>query len=336
MDNKELIVGYCSNLGIDCIGFTECRVFNELKEFFRIRKNSGLQNEFEADDIEQRINPLIYMSEGKTIISMAFPYFFKMGEEKSIYFSKYTLGGDYHKVVEGYLKKICEFIESLGGKAEYFVDSNSLPERYIAYIANVGFIGKNNMLITSKYGSYVFLGEIITNLNLVEPKDEQHWQTQFRKISDYQQCGNCSLCISKCPTKAINKNIRNCNVCLSYITQKKHIEDNWFPLLGGRLFGCDSCQNCCPYNKYAEVSSIQEFKPKEYMKTPDTDELANIDNKTFRDKYANTSCGWRGKNVLQRNALISAFNMRKNIEVKEIKSPYVKDYYDRLLKLKQL
>jgi epoxyqueuosine reductase len=336
MENRELIIGFCSDLGIDCIGFTECRVFHELREFLEMRKDSGMQNEFEAEDVEQRINPFIYMSEGKTIISMAFPYLFEMKEEKSIYFSKYTLGDDYHKVVESYLKKVCEFIESLGGKAKYFVDSNPLPERYIAHIANVGFIGKSNMLITSKYGSYVFLGEIITDLKLVEVKGEQFWQEQFKKISNYEQCGSCSLCFSKCPTKAINKNIKNCNVCLSYITQKKHIEDKWFPLLGGRLFGCDSCQNCCPYNQDVKMSPIEEFIPKEYMKTPHIEELINLDNKTFKDKYANTSCGWRGKNVIQRNAFISAFNMRKNIEIKEIKSPYVKDYYDRLLKLKQL
>jgi epoxyqueuosine reductase len=336
MENKELIIKYCSDLGIDSIGFTECRVFHELRDLFETRRNTGLQNEFECEDVDQRINPYIYMKEGKTIISMAFPYLFETQDETSIYFSKYTLGMDYHKVLEEYLKKICGLIESLGGKAKYFVDSNSLPERYIAYIANVGFIGKNNMIITPKYGSYVFLGEIITDLKLVESEEEQHWAEQFKKVSNYEQCGDCSLCLRKCPTKAINAHAKNCNVCLSYITQKKHIEDKWFSLFEGRLFGCDSCQNCCPYNHGIKMSSIEKFRPENHMRSPDLQELVNLDNKNFKEKYAGSSCGWRGKNVIQRNAMIAALNMGEHITIKEIKSPYVKDFYDRLLKLKQL
>ena len=109
------------------------------------------------------------MQEGKTIISIAFPYLHD-GVYNSNGFSLYTRGLDYHRVVKSYLDKICEFIEKIGGKAMSFVDSNTLPERYIAYLSGIGFIGKNNMLITKKYGSFVFLGEIITDLD-IDTKD---------------------------------------------------------------------------------------------------------------------------------------------------------------------
>lgn len=322
MNYKSQIINFCNELGLDTIGFCNCRIFDELKAFFEERKLKGTENEFEEKDIQKRINPLLHMRNGKTIISIAFPYAYDLSDASDVYFSKYTWGKDYHTVVSDYLKKICDYIKNLGGEAIYFVDSNELPERYIAYLCGIGFIGKNNMLITEKYGSYVFLGEIITDLNLEADKPIT------------QKCGDCTLCLKACPTKAINIGGSCPNICLSYITQKKHIEDSWFKKLDGRLFGCDSCQNVCPYNKGVQLSKIEEFVPYEYMKNISLEELLSIDNKTFKEKYRNTSCGWRGKNILQRNALIYAVGNNENIDIdiKCINSPYVKDYYHRLLK----
>jgi epoxyqueuosine reductase len=326
MNYKETIKSFCFDLGLDAIGFCKCRKFEELRPFFENRKNKGLENEFEEKDIDKRINPFIHMENGKTIISVAFPYLHEFEENSSLYFSKYTRGRDYHKVVTDYLKKICEYIETLGGKAIYFVDSNPLPERYIAYLCGIGFLGKNNMVITEKYGSYVFLGEIITDLQIDADSPIE------------RNCGNCSLCFKKCPTKSINSAGSCPNICLSYITQKKDVEDAWFKKFEGRMFGCDSCQDVCPYNKEAKFSNIMEFKAYEYMKDLSLEELVNIDNRIFKEKYAVTSCGWRGKNILQRNALINKVMLYKklDIDIKVINSPYVKDYFHRLLKSLQL
>lgn len=326
MDNKKSILDFCYSLGLDTVGFCQCRRLEELKPFLENRKLKGLQNEFEEENVEKRINPFIYMEEGKTIISIAFPYLHDIEENSDLYFSKYTRGRDYHIVVSDYLKKICEYIKSLGGKAIYFVDSNMLPERYIAYLSGIGFIGKNNMIITEKYGSYVFLGEIITD-----------FQIQPDMPVD-QKCGECIKCLTTCPTKSINKTGSIPNICLSYITQKKHIEDVWFEKLEGRMFGCDSCQNTCPFNEGVKLSGIVEFKPYDHMKDISLEELASIDNKVFKEKYSVTSCGWRGKNVLQRNALINKAMLHKKLDIDEkvITSPYVKDYFHRLLKALQL
>lgn len=326
MNLKNSIKRFSLDLGIDTIGFCKMRRFDELRDFFEERKSKSLENEFEETDIEKRINPFLYMEDGKTIISFAFPYIYEYENSKDIYFSKYTFGKDYHLVVSEYLKKICSYIESLGGKAIYFVDSNPLPERYIAYLCGVGFIGKNHMVITEKYGSYVFLGEIITDLEIVPDMPRQ------------QQCGECNICLKECPTKAINRAGSCPNICLSYITQKKQIEEVWFDKLKGRMFGCDSCQTKCPYNLRAKHSKLEEFLPYEFMKNISLEELIEIDNKMFKDRYAKTSCGWRGKNVLQRNALIN-YALLKNkldIDISKIKSPYVLDYYHRLLKALQL
>lgn len=326
MDCKKNIIDFCEGLGLDTMGFCECRKFEELKVFLEDRKLKALENEFEEADIEKRINPFMHMEEGRTIISIAFPYLHYFEENSALYFSKYTWGRDYHIVVTEYLKKICTYIESLGGKAICFVDSNPLPERYIAYLCGIGFIGKNNMLITEKYGSYVFLGEIITDFTIEPDKPMK------------QKCGDCSLCLNTCPTRAINKSGSCSNICLSYITQKKHIEEAWFNKLGGRMFGCDSCQNICPFNRGTMYSKIEEFEPYEHMKNISLDELVNIDNRIFKEKYSVTSCGWRGKNILQRNAIINkaVLDGKLDIDEKAITSPYVKDYYHRLLKALQL
>lgn len=322
---KQMILDYCNTLGIELVGFTECRVFNELRGFYLERKNLSLQNEFEEEDIEKRINPNSYYKEGKTIVSIAFPYLhsYKYIDNG---FSVYTRGRDYHEVVNEYLEKICTFIKSLGGEAYRFVDSNSLPERYIAYLSGLGFIGKNNLLITKKYGSYVFLGEIITNIEI-----ENSTNRTFEDINRFSECGNCEICYKECPTKAINKHRKNANICLSYITQKKEIDNEWMERLDGRVFGCDSCQKICPYNLEAEKSNIKEFYPFEFMNREDTDDLINLNNFEFKESIKKTSCGWRGKNVIIRNALIkkALHNNKKIIGIK-FQSPYLKEYLNRL------
>lgn len=327
MDNKQAIIEYCYSLGIDSIGFCKCRIFDELTGFFKARKEKNTENEFEEEIIENRINPFIYMKEGKTIISIAFPYIYDSEQFPKVNFSKYTQGYDYHIIVTEYLKKICSYIEKLGGKAIYFVDNNALPERYIAFLCNVGFIGRNNTLITDKYGSYIFLGEIITDLEL---GSEEINIGILEKQNE--KCNHCRRCINACPTKSIKDD--NPNNCLSYITQKKHIEDEWFEKLNGRIFGCDTCQSVCPYNKDASLSEITGFKPLEYMAKVDLEELTNINNEIFKNKYKHTSAGWRGKNILQRNAIINYLLLLKGDKNKIIKitSSYVEDYYHRLLK----
>jgi len=326
MNIKEKIIDFCNKYGIDTIGFSECRIFHELNPYFEKRKKLGLENEFEEHSIDKRINPFLYMPEGKTIITIVFPYLYNLDFNLSTGFSKYTQGRDYHAITTEYIDKICEFIRGMGAKAMPFVDTNALPERYIAYNSGVGFIGKNNTLITEKYGSYVFLGEIITDL-IIKPD---------KPI--VQKCGACERCLEACPTNSIVRGqagINNdANICLSYITQKKQIEDIWFEKLNGRLFGCDTCQRACPYNKEVEFSDISEFKPYEHMEKPDLKALINMHNDLFKEKYKITSCGWRGRNILKRNAIINLIHNEKIkfISVEKDKSPYIRDYYYRLLK----
>lgn len=319
MDLNIEIKKYCLSLGLDTIGFTSCRKFDELIPYYEEKFQDNKFNEFEEQEVEKKINPYRYMPRGKTIISIAFPYLFERKTKPgNIYFSKYTHVKDYHKVVSLYLKKICKYLEDLGGNTKYFVDNNSLPERYIASLCGIGFIGKNKMIVTEKYGSFIFLGEIITDLEI--------------KVSTTKEnkCGTCDACIKTCPTNALSSD--DFNNCLSYLTQKKELSDCEILKLDGRLFGCDTCQDVCPYNKNICFSKLEEFTSYDFMKNINIDELVNLNKNNFNLKYKLTSCGWRGKNVLQRNAIINKYVVNKgNVGNININSDYVKDYYNRLL-----
>lgn len=325
---RRKIEDFCKSIGLDCIGFIPCRKFNELEVFYNTRQQMNLQNEFESEDIEKRINPNHYMTEGKTIISIAFPYDHGRENEKDNGFSIYTKRLDYHRVVKKYLSEISTYIESLGGQALSFVDSNTLPERYIAYLAGVGFIGRNNLLITQKYGSYVFLGEIITDLE-IECQDQRRQD----EISRYAECGTCERCIKECPTKSINKLRCNPNICLSYMTQKKELTVREMSLLKGNIFGCDFCQLKCPYNETAEKNVLKEFKTLPYM-NDEASIYANMNNAFFKEKISGTSCGWRGKNVIRRNAIIHMAYKGQDINGFRGDSSYINDYIDKLLEQK--
>lgn len=325
MNYANQIKNYAKKIGLDTIGFCSVRDIKDCGGYLNKVKEMGLENEFQEKDIEKRINVYDYIKDGKTIVSIAFPYFYGNNpKNKSIFFSKYTLGQDYHKVAKKYMDKVCEYINSIGGSTVSLVDSNPLTERYIAYKCGIGFIGKNGNIITEKYGSYIFLGEIITDLEF-----------NFNNTIVESTCGKCTLCINSCPSNCLcNNGINNYNNCLSYITQKKHIEDADFGRFKGRMFGCDTCQDVCPFNKNVSLSKLPEFKPYEFMKNPDVYEIINMDNKTFKDKYGFTAASWRGKSLLQRNALINLMYNEKNSKIiLNTTSPYVNEYYHRLLKL---
>lgn len=335
MQIKEEIKDYCWSHGITSIGFIKCREFSELRQYLNERKRMNLENEFEEHDLSIRIDGTSWFEGGKTIISIAFPYLLCEGEENvENGFSVYTKGLDYHYVLNKYLNEIGKIIEAHGGNFQCFVDSNSLPERYLAYISGVGFIGKNNLIITKNHGSYVFLGEIITDLEFYE-EDKRN----INEISLFKECGTCEVCYFECPTKSINKNIKNSNICLSYITQKKELESWEIKKMNGRIFGCDTCQIKCPYNQNIKKSMINEFRQLEKMNECNEEFIVNMGNSDFKEIFKKASCGWRGKNILKRNALIRKTLYLKDTHfVNKVKfsSPYLDQYRNELIKFTKL
>ncbi len=197
---------------------------------------------------EIRFDPKRRFQEAKSIICLALNYYQEaeppISERQAPYptgkVSRYAWGEDYHLIIEKKLLALIEGIESLGGKCwKGYVDHGPLLERAFAERSGLGFIGKNTNLITADYGSWVFLAEVITDLKLIEDQ------------AAIRNCGTCRSCIDACPTDALREPYRlDARRCISYLTieNKGPIPDEFTDKMDGWVFGCDLCQEVCPYN----------------------------------------------------------------------------------------
>lgn len=324
---QSKVIEKLENLGLRHYGFMKAQALSrDSLAYFREREERNFTTSFEENDLMRKVNLQSEMENAQTIISVAFPYFYDAYIHKEGYFSLYTLGQDYHIVVKDYLEKVAEVIRSHGYEAKVFADNNSLPERYIAYASYVGEIGKNHMLITKEYGSYVFLGEILTNL-VLETRERDYQEIPLHTI-----CGDCTNCIKACPTQILGSEFYDTKRCMSYITQSKEVPDEDLLLFKGRLFGCDTCQRSCPLNRKVNTSSIEAFRPREYMKYPNLLELLELTNQEFL-KYKETSSGWRGKKLLQRNAMVELVRKGNTLDAEKLPTEYLREYYHRLEKI---
>src|SRR5574342_689592 len=197
---KEDIIQYSKEIGIDKIGFTTASTFGELKARLLKQQELGYQSGFEESDIEKRVNPKLLLNGAQSIISIALAYPSKMklrvtskkGERRGI-FCRASWGEDYHHILRDRLRKLEDFILSKipEAKVKSMVDTGELSDRAVAQRAGIGWSGKNCSIITPEYGSFVYLGEMITNIPFSPDKP----------IED--QCGDCNLCIGACPTGAL-------------------------------------------------------------------------------------------------------------------------------------
>jgi len=180
--------------------------------------------------------------------------------------SRYALGRDYHKLMRKRLQKLAHRIESHIGPFGYrvFVDSAPVLEKALAEKAGLGWIGKHSNLINKNAGSWFFLGEIYTDLALpVDTPATEH-------------CGACVQCIDICPTRAIVAPFTvDARRCISYLTieLRGSIPEEFRPLLGNRIYGCDDCQVVCPWNRFARTTGEQDFSPRHGLDAPDLIEL---------------------------------------------------------------
>lgn len=327
---KQAIIDYAMKIGISLTGFTSAEPFNEMQAVLKDRKELGYQSDFEDYDLAERINPGLHLPGAKSIIAVGMAYPTKLAEEPKTglvrcdgehlevgclemrgQVSRSAWGRDYHLVLGEKLADLVEYIELLVPDSvnRYFVDQGSLLERSIAERAGLGWIGKNSLLLNPIYGSYIFLGEILTTLDL--PADEL--------ISD--GCGECRICIDACPNQAINEDRGiQAQRCLSQLTQKKNLPADAYSSLGGRIYGCDTCQELCPVNRdLAQDTGLEQvaadFLPLVDQARPTLRELMQLTKQEFHENWSTTAAGWRGRNLLRRNAVIAAGNLGKRAGV---------------------
>ncbi len=218
----------------------------------------------------------------KTVITLLFPYY--LGEEsyENINVSRYAAVSDYHTVANRYLSVICEKLKEKYPENQFvfFADNSPVPEVFVAAKSGLGMMGKNGLFINEKYGSWVFIGEIITDLHI--PAED----------IEIKSCPDCGKCKEACPTGVLKEEKFNPDKCLSHITQKKgEIPEEYKKMMKnlGCAWGCDECQKSCPFNKRAEKTTIKEFVENfNPVVTKDTP----IEGRAFE---------WRGEKVIKRN-----------------------------------
>ena len=290
--NKIEIIELFNKNNIDTVGIAPIGPYEELKKVLEDKVNKNLITGMEEPDIEKRINPKLIMKDASSIIVCAIPYY--VGEKYESNISMYCHGLDYHLVIKEKLNKICEEIKIKDEKFEYkiFADNGPLVDRYLAYLAGLGYYGINNNLITDKYGSYVFIGYIVNNYNL-EPDEKLN-----------KNCMKCNKCVKYCPGNALEGNYQmDPKKCVSYITQKKEEltdEEKEKMRKNKSVFGCDVCQNVCPHNQDVAISNIEEFTTN-LITNLSEEEINSISNKEFKRRYNDRAFSWRGRNIIKRN-----------------------------------
>ena len=229
--------------------------------------------------------------DGKSAIVCLFPYY--IGREKGN-LSLYARSLDYHKVIKDRLSPVCDFIRQSFPDAlcEIFADIGPSIDRHLAYNAGLGFYGKNGMLINDAYGSWFFIGYILTNLPLEADSPTT------------KSCLGCGKCFASCPGGALGESF--ClEKCASHISQKKgELSDEEIEILrkSGLIFGCDTCQSVCPHNDI-EPCAFDEFK-KDLIHSLEKSDLDTLSGREFMKKHKDRAFSWRGKGVLERNLTI--------------------------------
>ncbi|MBO1305146.1 tRNA epoxyqueuosine(34) reductase QueG [Enterococcus sp. 669A] len=312
MSLKEKIIAESQRLGIDKIGFATAEPFTELEASLHEQKERGYTSGFEHPVIEERIYPERTFENPRTIISIALAYPTKAKEpvpkdEKRGMFARASWGIDYHDVLRDRLQKLIAFIqteaESLQQQESWRfapqVDTGELIDVSVAQRAGLGFIGRNGLLITEEFGSFVYLGEIVTNIEF-----EVDEPVPFG-------CGDCMRCIKGCPTKALLGDGRmNAQRCLSYQTQTKGMmPDEYRKKIRNVIYGCDICQLVCPYNQGKDFHFHEEMEPEIDTVYPKLKPMLNLSNKEFKNQFGHLAGSWRGKKPLQRNAIIALANL---------------------------
>ncbi|WP_249661617.1 tRNA epoxyqueuosine(34) reductase QueG [Lysinibacillus fusiformis] len=316
-DLQRDFVAYAISIGVDKIGFTTAAPFTELKNRLRRQQELGYQSGFEESDIEKRTEPLQLLNEAESIVSIAVAYPSRMqnapvgkkGARRGI-FCRASWGVDYHTAIRERLKLLSVWLEERveGVRIESMVDTGALVDRAVAERAGIGWSGKNCSIITPEFGSYVYLGELITNIPFSPNKPME------------DECGECRLCLDVCPTGALIQGGQlDAQRCIAFLTQTKGtLPDEFRSHIGNRLYGCDTCQTVCPKNK-GKINWIhEEFMPDPELAKPLLTPLLTISNREFKEKFGHVSGSWRGKKPIQRNAILALAHFKEEAAIPDL------------------
>lgn len=287
MDAKPFLIKTARSLGLTACGTCSAIFPQELSQ----RLSNAGAVPFAPADRNERLSPQRVLSGARSFFVILFPY--KIEKQETGNIALYARPEDYHRINHRYMDRIINVTKKSFPEEKFtaLTDTSPMVDRWLAYAAGLGFFGRNHCLIHPVYGSYFTIGAILTTLFL----------SPDTPLS--LSCGSCRLCERACPGKIIGKEPFNPWHCKSYLTQKKEDlspEESAIIKKTPLIFGCDACQNCCPFNQKAPVSPLPEIKENRISNLTQ-EMLESLSNRAFDKTYRNYAFAWRGKKVLLRN-----------------------------------
>jgi len=308
---EEAIRTKAAELGFAACGFTRAGAADaaglDLRRWLEAGHH-GTMGWMEAR-AHHRVSPLALWPEARSAIALGMSYapatdpLALAGRGKVGRISVYAQGGDYHKTVKKALKALARFIvEQVPSELKVFVDTAPVMEKPLAQAAGIGWQGKHTNLVSREHGSWLFLGAILTSLEL-EPD---------APAEQGVHCGSCTRCLEACPTQAfIGPHRIDARRCISYLTIEHDgpIPEELRPMLGNRIYGCDDCLAVCPWNRFADAAAANRaFLPRAELVAPRLADLLALDDASFRETFAGSPIKRIGVKRMIRNCLIAAGN----------------------------
>lgn len=264
-------------------GFSECRVAAAAEAGHAARFREWLADgchggmAWLARDPERRCDPRRVLDGCRTVLSLAVNYFPGPAPHDRYRIARYAWNDDYHAVVERMLRRVDEALRALGGSQRCYVDTGPVLERDFATSAGLGWNGKSTVQIHRRLGTWFFLAEVLTTLELAPDPPAR------------DRCGSCTRCLDACPTRAIAAPHRlDARRCLSYLTIEHHgeIPEEFRRAMGNRIYGCDDCLEVCPWNRFAAVARESAFHAREELFGHGLRDFLALDDEAFRRLFA--------------------------------------------------
>jgi epoxyqueuosine reductase len=275
---KDALVAFAKTLGFDLCRVARCETPPHAGEFAQwLGEGRAGEMEWLARNRDRRTDPQLVLPGARSVVVLAMNYF-QTGNRKpdTGKIARYALGDDYHEIIEKKLRALDEFLRGHGGIQKCYVDTGPVLERDFAALAGIGWHGKSTMLISRELGTWFFLAEIFTTLEL--PAD----------TAQADHCGRCTRCIDACPTGAITAPHQlDARRCISYLTieLKGSIPLELRPLIGDRIYGCDDCLTACPWNRFARESSETAFAMREKVADMSLADFLKLSDEEFRTLF---------------------------------------------------
>ncbi len=287
-----------AELGFHACGIVQARRLEDDAGWLKDWLDAGRHGEmgYMENHFDKRTDPALLFPGTKSVIVVLQNYYPRENLKSDSYkISRYAYGRDYHFVMKRKLKELAAFIteEASGGIARAFVDSAPVLERAWAREAGLGWIGKNTCLITPKQGSYFFIGIILTDAVLT-----------YDDHREPDHCGGCTRCIEACPTHALDKKGLDASRCISYLTieyRGDNLPEEFRGKMNDWVFGCDICQEVCPWNRLSEPHEEPEFEPGTALKDMDREAWHKLEEERFRKVFRQSPLKRSGYRGLKRN-----------------------------------